>query len=141
MNRALRSVLLGIAGLMLLAIGSAMLFIPEGFFASNGVRLSADPSLMSEIRAPGGLLVASAIIVLLGAFRETHAQAGLLVAAGVFGSYGVARLVGIGMDGLPAASLLAATVIEFVVAALCSLALVLECRRDATRSDAASLVA
>lgn len=141
MKRASISILLGIAGVTLFVIGAAVLLFPHGFFASNGIILDNDPNLMSEIRAPGGLLIASGIVILAGVFRETYARTGLVVAVFVFGSYGIARLISIAMDNLPSASLLAATAVELVLAALCAAALASGERRGRTGKDVASLVA
>lgn len=53
--------LLFASGAMLLGIGMAVLFQPITFFAANGATLGTEPSLMSEVRSPGGLLITSGI--------------------------------------------------------------------------------
>ena len=62
--------LLGVSGLLLLIIGGAVLFYPVVFAAANGIVLPDAPSLLSEYRAPGGLLIASGVLILLGAVRS-----------------------------------------------------------------------
>ena len=141
MKRSSTQILLGLAGAMLFAIGCAILLFPHGFFASNGVTLSTDPNLMSEVRAPGGLLIASAVLILFGAFRESHTRTALTVAAAVYGCYALARLVSIAIDGLPSTSLLAATAIELVVAVLCTRTLTSTRKTTRTHPELTSLVA
>jgi len=58
-----------LSGLVLFGVGIAILFAPHAFHAMNDITLPADPSLLSEVRAPGGALIAIGALVLLGAFR------------------------------------------------------------------------
>lgn len=106
---------LALAGVVAGFIGAAILAAPEAFFASNGVALDSDPSLMSEIRAPGGLLLIAGVYLLHQAFFSCHFRSALLVGAAVFGAYGLARLLGVMLDGLPSTSLIAATAVELAV--------------------------
>ena len=80
-------IFLGLSGLLLLAIGCAILFAPHSFYATNGIELSDDPSLLSEIRAPGGLLAAIAILVLIGAIRSGQRSLALMLTIVSFGSF------------------------------------------------------
>jgi hypothetical protein len=73
------------------AVSTAGLFQPYAFHAANGTILDAEPSLMSEVRGPGGLLFASGIIVLLGAVRKELSRLGLMLSALVYGTFGVSR--------------------------------------------------
>jgi hypothetical protein len=109
-------VFLSIAGLLLLAIGGAILLAPAAFHGSNGIALGDNPNLLSEIRAPGGLLVGSGIIILIGAFRKELRIRAVQLTALVYGSFGVARLVSIALDGLPSTSIVAAAALELTVA-------------------------
>ena len=112
------SLFLFISGLLLLIIGVGILFIPHAFHAGNGILLGNDPSLLSEIRAPGGLLLGSAIIIFMGAFRNAWRAHAISLTILVFGSFGLARLVGMALDGMPSSGIIGATLIELVVAAL-----------------------
>ena len=123
MPRLWPRVLLALAGLVLLGIGGAVLFAPHAFFASNGIALGDQPNLLSEIRAPGGLLLACAVGMLLGALRPRFTRDGLRLGAMVYGAYGISRLISLALDGMPSTSLVGALVIELVIAALCLLAL------------------
>ncbi len=123
MKRLWTQFLLVVSGALLFVIGAAVLFKPRPFFAVNGATLGHDPSLLSEIRAPGGLLIGCAIVMLLGAFRSGITRHALFLAAMVYGSYGVSRLVGMAIDGIPSASLLGATATELIVGVLCAVSL------------------
>lgn len=114
--------LLHVAGWLLFLIGVTILLDPHAVFASNGIPLSTNPDLLSEIRAPGGLLTAAAIVMVRGALRHDGAHPALLVGMIVYGSYGVARVVAMALDGPPATPLIAVTVLELVVAILCAAA-------------------
>lgn len=119
MHRIVPRLVLGIAGLLLLAIGAAVTIDPVAFAAANGVSLPDVPSVLSEYRAPGGMLLASAVLILVSVVRTTMLRTGLALAALVYGSYGAARLVGIVTDGMPSAALAQATGIELLMGSLC----------------------
>ena len=107
-----------VSGLLLLAIGAAILLTPNAFFATNGIVVGTDPSQLSEVRAPGGLLTASALVLLVAAFRSIWRTQALRLAVLVYGSFGVARLLGMALDGLPTSGLVVSTAIELAVAAV-----------------------
>ena len=127
-----------ISGLLLLAIGGGLLLAPHAFHASNGIELGSDPSLLSEVRAPGGLLLASAVLILLGTFRPALRSMAIFQTVLVYGSFGVARLVGMAMDGLPSSGIVGAAVIELVIAAL-GLAILKGSRKTASRGSSMQL--
>ena len=126
-NRFTRTFLF-ISGLLLLGIGGAILVVPHAFHAGNGIVLGNDPSLLSEIRAPGGMLAASAVIIMIGAFRRPLRSLAMVLTVLVYGSFGLARLLGLGLDGVPSGGLLVSTAIELVVAVV---GLLLLCRPGA----------
>ncbi|WP_411847084.1 DUF4345 domain-containing protein [Roseibacillus persicicus] len=107
-----------VSGLILLGIGSAILLTPEGFHASNGIALQKNASLMSEIRAPGGLLFASGLLITIGSFRDRLRSQSVKLATLVYGTFGLARLLSMILDGMPSQGVIGATVIELTVAAL-----------------------
>ena len=121
MKQVLPRALLGVSGLMLLAIGLSVLFNPVSFAAANGFELPAGPSALSEYRAPGGVLVVSAVVILLSLVHRRQMQLGLMLAALIDGSYGAARLVSIWLDGLPSHALTQATFIELLIGSVCLL--------------------
>lgn len=113
-----RRLLLVVSGILLLLIGTMILIFPHSFYASNGVTLGNEASLLSEIRAPGGLLIGCAIILLLGVVRQNMLRSALILSALVYGTFGVARLFSFVIDGLPVTSLIAATFLEIIIGAL-----------------------
>ena len=112
------AIFLFIAGILLLAIGAAILFVPHAFHASNGIVLGSDPNLLSEIRAPGGLLLGSALIIIAGAFRPALRSSAVDLTILVYGTFGLARLVGFVIDGIPGSGIVAAAILELVVAGI-----------------------
>ena len=118
MNNRFTFIFLFLSGLLLLAIGSAILLAPHAFHASNGIVLGDDPSLLSEVRAPGGLLAASAVLILLGTFRRSSRSLAMILTVLVYGSFGLGRLLGLALDGIPSSGLVASTAIELIVAAI-----------------------
>ena len=116
--------LLVFSGMLGLAIGLAILLMPHAFLATSGVSLGSDASLLSEIRAPGGFLIMTSLMMIAGAARQTLMRPGLFLAALVYGSFGLSRLVGLAFDGRPSDSLLLATLIELIVGAAAILALI-----------------
>ncbi len=119
MKRLLPRLILSVSGVLLLVIGSAVLFSPESFAAANGVALTDNPSHLSEYRAPGGMLIASALFILFAAVRVQYIRIGFALAALVYGSYGISRLVAIAVDGMPSAALTQAMVIELLFGSVC----------------------
>ncbi|MEO0537701.1 MAG: DUF4345 domain-containing protein [Cyanobacteria bacterium P01_A01_bin.123] len=130
MNR-LTSFFLVFAALLLLAIGSTILLVPHAFYASDGIMLGNDPSLLSEIRAPGGLLASSGLLIFLGAFRAHLRSLSITLSVLVYGAFGLSRLVGFTLDGSPSNNLVMATGVELTVAAI---GLVILCRQPGADS-------
>lgn len=126
MKSSLTVIFLFLAGLLLLTIGSAILVIPHIFYSSDGILLGSDPSLLSEIRASGGLLTGGALIILIGTFRPTLQSLAVTLSILIYGSFGLSRLLGLAIDGIPSNSLLLATMTELIVA---SIGLILLCRQ------------
>ena len=107
-----------LSGALLLGIGGSILLVPHAFFAGNGIALGEDPSLLSEVRAPGGLLAGSGLLILLGAVRAGLRALATTLVVLVYGSFGLSRLLGLTLDGMPSNGVIGATVIELVVAAI-----------------------
>ena len=118
------------SGLIAIAIGSALLIVPARFHASNGIDLGTDASLLSEVRAPGGALLALGFLMLLGAPLRRFTFASTSIAAAVYLAYGASRLLGIALDGLPGTGLLAAMAIELAIGTACLITLFRAARRQ-----------
>jgi hypothetical protein len=119
MNNLKSRILLLVSGTVLVLIGAMVVLAPSSFFAGNGVVLSPNPNLLSEIRAPGGLLLLAGLLILWGAFRAGFVQSALALSILVYGSYGCSRLFSMAVDGIPQASLVGAATIELLLAILC----------------------
>lgn len=111
-------IFIGAAGGLLIIIGTDLLFQPHDFSAANGIILDDNPSQLSEIRAPGALLMISAIFMLLSAGRARFLQPALALITAIYGSYGFARLFSLMLDGPPSQMLVQAMIMELVIAGL-----------------------
>ena len=135
MKSLMPRLLLGISGALLLVIGTALLLQPHAFFAANGIILGNEPGLLSEVRAPGGLLIGCAVVLLIGVFRAGMTKHALFLAALVYGLYGLSRMISILFDGVPSSSLIGAMVSELIIGALSVFALP-RFNADAATTDA-----
>ncbi len=118
----LQKIALGIAGASALGIGAAIALAPHAFSASYGIALGRDPSLLSELRAPGAGLAALGAVMLAGIVRRSLREVALAAALVVFLGFPAGRVVGLVLDGMPSAGIVAALAFELAVAALCLLA-------------------
>lgn len=115
----LEKIALGLSGLTALTIGAFILFAPHAFYASYGITLTQDASLLSELRAPGAGLAGFGLLMLLGIWRHRILPVAIAVALTVFIAFPAGRLVGLAVDGMPSGSVVGALVVELVIAALC----------------------
>ncbi|MEO0466555.1 MAG: DUF4345 domain-containing protein [Pseudomonadota bacterium] len=111
-------VLLAGSGALLGVIGGAMLTSTQAFLQTSGVEISSDPSLLSELKAPSVLLIVAAMVMIAGSARTRFANTALILGGVVYGSYGLARLLGMAMNGMPSDPLIVATAIELALSAL-----------------------
>jgi len=112
-------ILLGLSGLVAAGIGAALLFEPVAFEASAGIALPDDPNLTSELRAPGAALLGAGAFMLLGAFVRRFTRPALWLATGLYLAYGVGRLVGFAIDGLPGPTLAVVAAVELTIGLAC----------------------
>jgi hypothetical protein len=110
--------LLIVAGLSGIAVGGALLVAPVAFEASAGIRLEENVNMLSEVRAPGGALLAGGVLILLGAFIASLTYTSVLLASLFFLSYGLSRILSIVVDGIPTTSLVMATIAEIIIGIL-----------------------
>ena len=115
----LQRIALAIAGVSALGIGTAITITPHAFYASYGIALGSDPSLLSELRAPGAGLAILGAVMLAGVVRQSLSRVALVAALVVFLGFPAGRIVGLALDGIPSTAILAALVFELAVAALC----------------------
>jgi len=114
-NSKVLKVVLIVAGLVGMAVGGANLFIPVEFNASSGIELGKNISLINEMRASGGGLLLSGIIIFLGAFVSRLSFTSTLLATILYLGYGFSRLFSMMVDGMPSHNLVSVAVFEIVV--------------------------
>ena len=118
MTQILTRGVLTASGAILGLIGGALMFAPKAFLEISHVFIGRDPGLLSELTAPGGVLIITGALMILGAFKLRFSNLALLIGAIVYGSYGLGRLVSMVLHGLPSQSLIPATAIELVISTL-----------------------
>ncbi len=100
-----------------------MLFAPVTFHATSGIFLDGSVNLMNEMRASGSALFAVGLLIVAGAFFRKLSFVSALVAAIVYLSYGLARLLSLAVDGMPDIALLQISAFEIVVGVICAVTL------------------
>lgn len=118
MRRIGTRILLVGSGALLSLIGGALMLNPKLFLTMNEAIVEYEPSLMSEVTAPTGLMVITGAFMMLGAAKLRYANLGLLIGGIVYGSYGISRLISQKLHGMPSDQLIVATEIELFIAAL-----------------------
>lgn len=109
--------LLVVAGAVAAAVGAMLALAPVAFSESYGMVLGADPTALSERRAPGAALLATGALLVAGAFVARLRTPALLVGSLVYLAYGAARLLSLGLDGRPDDGLLLAGAVELALGA------------------------
>jgi hypothetical protein len=122
------------SGLVVVVIGAASLFAPAAFHGFGGIDVGGDASLLNELRAAGGVLLATGAVVLLGAFVPRLTTTAAALGALLYLSYGLSRLLGMAVDGMPATGLVAATAVELVLGLACAYTVVRLRRTRAARA-------
>lgn len=106
-------------GLLAAVIATMILFTPGSFYASYGIDIGDNVNLANELKAPTGMLLASSILMLVGAIREKLLLRSLVVASVIFSSFGLSRLTSMAIDGVPSSGLVGAAAIELAMGGLC----------------------
>ena len=114
-----QAVLLLVAGAMLILVGIFIMASPVEFYASNGIELGTNPSLLNELKAPAGLLLAAGLFMIGASFVRRQADTALWLGALIYLSYAGSRFVSMAWDGVPAAGLVQAAALEGVVGLAC----------------------
>lgn len=116
-SKVFKGILIVLA-LTLVVFGGWRLLNPAGFYRFSGLELPGQAGLLSEVRAAGGIIFVSGLVVGLGALRQEWSRASVLLAALVFLSLGMGRLLGIALDGAPGAEVLQGMTVELVLGGL-----------------------
>ncbi|MDZ7801891.1 MAG: DUF4345 domain-containing protein [Trueperaceae bacterium] len=111
-------VILIVLALTLVIFGGWRLLDPIGFYAFSGLELSNDAGPLSEVRGAGGIIMVSGLVVALGAFRHAWSRTSIVLAAVVFLSLGLARVLGLVLDGFPGAGAIQGMIIELALGGL-----------------------
>ena len=122
MNRRLlrtQKATLLVAGGVLVAVGALILVSPQAFFAANNIDTGASTSLLNELKAPAAMLMAAGVFGIIGVFIPRLADTATWLAALIYLSYAASRLLSMTTDGLPAAGLIQAAILEGVLGLLC----------------------
>ena len=117
-----QKIALGVAGITALGIGASILIAPYAFYASYGIVLAPNPSLLSELRAPGAGLAAFGAVMLAGIVKPALRQAAVVAALTIFVAFPAGRVLGLVADGIPSSGILGALILELVIAVLCLVA-------------------
>lgn len=105
------------AGIIGLAVGAMSLFMPDAFYQSAGVTIGNSASLRSEIRAPGGFLLALSVFVIWSAITRNQQFQALVITSTIYLGYGIARVYSFAFDGAPSSSIIIAMIVELLVGA------------------------
>ena len=122
-NALLVNLTLILSGLIACAVGLGVLFAPHAFHASAGIVLGEDATLLNELRAPGGMLLAFGFFALAAVFRPGLAGPALILSVALYLSFALSRTVGLLLDGAPSDAMLQIIGAEYAVAALSAIAL------------------
>lgn len=114
MNKLIRTQL-HLNGWIAALIGSFIVLDPVSMLSSYGLQNEISAGLMSELRAPGGLLLVCGLVIVSCSLRPAAIQNGLLLSAMVYGGYGSVRMLAMLIDGFPAMGIMLATAIELVL--------------------------
>ncbi len=118
----LKSILI-ISGLIGVFVGVEILFMPVDFYASSGIDLGNNISLLNEIRASGGAILASGVLIILGALLVKLTFTSIVLSTLLYLSYGLSRILSITVDGAPADILVYVAVLEIVIGLISAFAL------------------
>ncbi len=122
-SKVLKTILIT-SGLIATGIGAAILFMPVAFYAAYGIEIGDNFGLLNEIRASGGALLASGILIMSGAFVDKLAFTAIVVSTLLYLPYGLSRVMSIAIDGMPAEGFVQAAVFEIIIGLACIFAFV-----------------
>ena len=118
-SEKLQRVILFTSGVIAAGFGAVILFNPAALYASSGIEMVWNVSLLSEIRAAGGALLACGLFIMAGSFIARLAYSATIISVLMYLSYGLSRLFSMSVDGMPVESLVMATGLELVIGLMC----------------------
>lgn len=111
--------ILFVAGGVALGVGAGILLFPVAFYATNDIALSGQASLLNEVRASGGAILALGMYVFAACFVPRLRVPAATIAALVYLAYGASRVLSVALDGMPATPLVLVALLEFVIGGAC----------------------
>jgi len=123
-NSKVLKIILFISGLVAIGVGGSILTVPVSFYATNNINIEGNISLLNEIRASGGVLLASGILIFLGTFVAKLTFTSTVIASLLYLSYGLSRILSVVIDGMPAEGLVQAAILELIIGLVCILSFV-----------------
>ena len=114
-NSIVLKIVLGISGVIAMAIATMILVSPSNFYLSNHIHLHHNTNLLSEIRAPAMALFTYGFVIFSGIFLSRLTFTSTLLSTLLYCSYGFGRVLGIILDGKPVDSLMNAAIIEITL--------------------------
>jgi len=111
------------SGLLAVGIAVTILFAPDAFYTGYGIDIDSNVTLTNELKAPAGLLLIAGLLMLTGVFRAELTVPSLAIAAAIYLSYGLSRLLSMTIDGVPDSGLVGAAVLEIALGVFCFLEL------------------
>ena len=118
----LEKITLGLSGLTVVGIGGFIMVAPHAFYASYGIVLGDDPSLLSELRALAAGLLTLGALMLAGIWRSAFTHLAIAASLIVFLAFPTGRLIGLVLDGVPSGGIIGALALEIAIAGLCLIA-------------------
>jgi len=112
-------VVLFVSGFIAASIGASILIMPAIFYATNGIVLNGNISLLNEIRASGGALLAAGILIISGSFVASLTFTAMVISTFLYLSYGLSRIISFVIDGMPSDGLVQAAALEIVIGLVC----------------------
>lgn len=119
---ALRTILF-IAGLIGAGVGLGMLGAPVSFHATTGIELGSNVSLLNEMRAAGGALLAAGLLILSGVVFNSMAYTATVITTVLYLAYGLSRIVSLIVDGQPDSAVYLVMALELIAGLACATAL------------------
>jgi hypothetical protein len=120
-----RIALLLVSGALLILVGTFFIVSPADFYASNNIDLGAKVSLLNELKASAGLLLAAGMFMISAIFVRGKTDVGLWLAALIYLSYAVSRSASMAFNGVPTGGLVQATVLEATIGLPCLVVLLI----------------
>lgn len=120
-----QKVLLLVSGALLILVATLIFVSPVDFYASSQIELGPNVSLLNELKAPAGLLLAAGVFMIGAIFVRSQADTALWLAALIYLSYAIARSASMAFDGMPAAVLVQVAAIEGILGLACLAVLVI----------------